>query len=110
MAQKLKYLEFKTQLRSLLGDSSGPLGKLYHFTGDETFLKEEVLRSLVSILVPPELKSFNLDLLYGAETSADQIISKASTAPVNADQRMVVVFDLHKLSPFSKDMLLAFLP
>jgi DNA polymerase-3 subunit delta len=110
VAEKLKYPQFKTRLKSLSGDRPQALGKLYHFTGDEDFLKQEALRSLVSILVSPGLKNFNLDQIYGAETGADQIINKASTIPVNADVRMVVVFDLHKLSPFSKDMLLAFLP
>jgi len=110
VAQKLDYRAFQSTLKALSRDPSGPLGKLYHFTGDEDFLKQEVLKSLVSVLVPPELKSFNLDLLYGTETSADQIIDRASTVPVNAERRLVVVFDLHKLSPFSKDMLLVFLP
>jgi hypothetical protein len=110
VAQKLEYRAFQSMLKTISRDPSGPLGRLYHFTGDEDFLKHEVLKSLISVLVPPELKSFNLDLLYGTETSADQIIDRVSTVPVNAKRRLVVVFDLHKLSPFSKDMLLGFLP
>jgi DNA polymerase-3 subunit delta len=110
MTKKLSYEEFLNTLKSITRESEDRVDSLYHFTGDEDFLKEEAWKKLASILVPPELKSFNLDLLYGAETSADQIINTASTIPMNAEKRVVVVFDLHKLSPFSKDALLVYLP
>lgn len=108
--KKLTYSELSSKLRSGSSDPADAVGSLYHFTGEEEFLKEEAWKKLVSLLVPGELRSFNLDLLYGAETSADEIINKAMTVPVNAKKRVVVVFDLHKLSPFSRDTLLSFLP
>jgi DNA polymerase-3 subunit delta len=110
MEKKTTYPKWLNQLKSGSGDFAEKIESLYHFTGDEDFLKEEAWRKIVSILVPDDLKSFNLDLLYGAEISADQIINKASTSPINAKRRVVVVFDLHQLSPFSKDVLLSFLP
>ncbi len=110
VAKKIKYDEFVRTLKFLSEDPAEKVGTLYHLTGDEDFLKEEVWKKLARLLVPPELKIFNLDILYGAETSADEIINKALTVPVNAKKRVVLVFDMHKLSLFSKDMLLAFLP
>jgi DNA polymerase-3 subunit delta len=110
VAQKVDYRAFQSTLKALCRDSSTSLERLYYFTGDEDFLKQEAVKSLVSAVVLPELRSFNLDQLYGSETSADEIIDRASTVPVNAERRLVVVYDLQKLSPFSKDMLLAFLP
>lgn len=104
MEKKLTYFQFLKQI------DSGKVETTYHFTGDEDFLKEEAWRKIASLLVPENLKSFNLDFLYGAETSADQLYSKVSTAPVNAKKRVVVLFDLHKLSDFSKEMLLKFIP
>lgn len=94
----------------LNGIKSGKIDTLYHFTGEEDFLKEEAWRKISSILVPEDLKSFNLDLLHGSETSAVEIINKASTSPINSEKRLVVVFDVHKLSPFYKDVLLSYLP
>jgi DNA polymerase-3 subunit delta len=110
MAKKITYSRLQSELNSDRGDPAEKLESLYHFTGDEGFLKEEALKRVVSALVPKDLKMFNLDILYGAETSADQIIGKACTAPVGSGRRVVVVFDLHKLSVFSKDVLLSFLP
>ena len=91
-------------------DSADRVDPVYHFIGDEDFLKDESWRKIVSMLVPDELKSFNLDLMYGNETSADQLVNAVFQAPVNAKKRVVVLFDLQKLSDFSKDMLLKFLP
>jgi DNA polymerase-3 subunit delta len=104
LEKKLTYLELLKQI------DSGRVENAYHFTGEEDFLKEEAWKKIVSLLVPESLRSFNLDFLYGAETSVDQIYSKVSTAPVNAKKRVVVLFDLHKLSDFPKEMLLKFLP
>jgi DNA polymerase-3 subunit delta len=104
MEKKITYSQLLQQI------SSGKVENAYHFTGEEDFLKEEAWRKIVSLLVPENLRSFNLDFLYGAETSPDQILSKVSTAPINAKKRVVVLFDLHKLSDFSKEMLLKFLP
>jgi DNA polymerase-3 subunit delta len=100
----MKYVELLNRIKS------GKIDHLYHFTGEEDFLKEEAWRKLSSILVPEDLKSFNLNLLYGSETSAVEIINKASTSPINSERRLVVVFDLHKLSQFYKDVLLSYLP
>lgn len=110
MDKKITYLQWLNKLKSGPKEPAEKLESLYHFTGDEDFLKEEAWKKIASILVPDNLKSFNLDLLYGAEISTDQIINKASTSPVNAKRRVVVVFDLHKLSPFSREVLLSFLP
>lgn len=100
----MKYFEL------LNGIKSGKIDSLYHFTGEEDFLKEEAWRKISSILVPEDLKSFNLNLLHGSETNAVEIINKASTLPMNSEKRLVVVFDVHKLSPFYKDVLLSYLP
>jgi len=100
----MKYFELLNRIKS------GKIDPLYHFTGEEDFLKEEAWRKISTVLVPEDLKIFNLDLLHGSETSAVEIISKVSTAPINSEKRLVVVFDLHKLSPFYKDVLLSYLP
>jgi DNA polymerase-3 subunit delta len=100
----MKYLELLNRIKS------GKIDHLYHFTGEEDFLKEEAWRRISSILIPDDLKSFNLNLLYGSETTAVEIINQVSTFPINSEKRLVVVFDLHKLSPFYKDVLLSYLP
>jgi DNA polymerase-3 subunit delta len=110
MEKKITYFQLLKQLDSGPMDPVDKVERAYHFTGEEDFLKEEAWRKIALLLVPENLRSFNLDFLYGSETSPDQIFSKVSTAPVNAKKRVVILFDLHKLSDFSKEMLLKFLP
>jgi DNA polymerase-3 subunit delta len=110
MKKNPSFSQWLNRLESSPGDSKEKIVSLYHFTGDEGFLKEEAWKKIASILVPEDLRSFNLDLLYGAETSADKIINAASTLPVNAPRRVVVVFDVDKLSAFSKEVLISYLP
>ncbi|MGB2768771.1 MAG: DNA polymerase III subunit delta [Candidatus Zixiibacteriota bacterium] len=110
MGRKIAYSQLLNAFKSGPEDPAERLERVYHFTGEEDFLKEEAWRKIVSLLVPESLKIFNLDLMHGAEISADQVINQASTSPVNAKKRVVVVFDLPKLSAFSRDVLLSFLP
>jgi DNA polymerase-3 subunit delta len=110
MGKKIAYPQLLNGLEPGTEDPADRLERVYHFTGEEDFLKEETWRKIASLLVPESLRSFNLDLMYGAEVSADQIINQASTSPVNAKKRVVVIFDLQKLSAFSRDVLLSFLP
>ena len=56
----MKYFELLNRIKS------GKIDPLYHFTGEEDFLKEEAWRKISSILVTEDLKSFNLDLLHGS--------------------------------------------
>ncbi len=104
MPKRINFLELSNRIES------GRTDHLYHFTGEEDFLKEDAWRKVCSILVPEDLKSFNLSLLHGSETSAVEIINEASTPPINSEKRVVVVLDVHKLSPFYKDILLSYLP
>ncbi|HEX7402029.1 MAG TPA: DNA polymerase III subunit delta [candidate division Zixibacteria bacterium] len=104
------YFELLRKLNSGTKDPAERVDLVYHFAGEEDFLKDEAWRKIASLLVPDELKSFNLDLMYGNETGADQLVNKVFLSPVNARKRLVVVFDLNRLSEFSKDMLLKILP
>jgi DNA polymerase-3 subunit delta len=110
MEKKNTYHDLMRKLGTGSNDPAERVDPVYHFTGEEDFLKDESWRKIVSLLVPDELKSFNLDLMYGGETSADQLANAVFQAPLNAKKRVLVLFDLHKLSDFSKGMLLKFLP
>jgi DNA polymerase-3 subunit delta len=108
--KELSYFELLRRLNSSSKDPAERVDLVYHFTGEEDFLKEEAWRKIATLLVPDELKSFNLDLMYGNETSVDQLVNKVFLSPVNAKKRLVVLFDLNRLSEFTKEMLLKILP
>jgi DNA polymerase-3 subunit delta len=84
----------------------GELHPVYFFYGGEELLKEEAVQSLIQRLVPPELRDFNLDILYGDETDAAQVIDRVSALPMMAERRVVVVRMVNQLATADKKQLL----
>ncbi|MFC1683840.1 DNA polymerase III subunit delta, partial [Candidatus Zixiibacteriota bacterium] len=83
----------------------GQLRPVYFFYGPEEFRKEQAVQALIGKLVPRELRDFNLDILYGDETDAGQILDRISTLPMMAERRVVLIRDVAALSPSSKKQL-----
>ncbi|MBI5750272.1 MAG: DNA polymerase III subunit delta, partial [Nitrospinae bacterium] len=69
----------------------GWLNPLYLFYGDEGFLIDEAVKKMVSVIVEPSNKDFNLEILRGSETSYAEIINKAQTLPFMGERRAVIV-------------------
>ncbi len=93
----MTYSEFLSQLEK------GKLATVYHFTGEEDFLKREALEKLIAVLIEPSLKSFNLDFLQARGVKAEEIINLCATLPFGSKKRMVVVYENQKLHPFQKE-------
>lgn len=71
--------------------------RVYYFRGDDDFLKESTARELMSAVLDPSTRDFNLELIRGDETSAEALDTALATPPMFADRRMVVVRDVHAL-------------
>jgi len=68
------------------------------FHGEEEFLRSELLHEAPALLVPDEAtRSFNFDLLYGPETSIDQVITLARSYPMMAERRVVIVREAERI-------------
>jgi len=101
----------KLNYKSLIGNlKKGKIDPLYFFHGPQEYLKEEALSLLISKLVDPNLRSFNLDILFGPDSSADEIFNLSSTLPMNAERRLVIVREAQRLPAPSKNRLLKLLP
>ncbi len=83
-------------LQNLL--ASGKLSPVYLLHGEEDFLVEEATRSVVAAAVPRDAQEFNLDILRGEESDARDIVARASSFPMMAERRAVVVQSVEKLS------------
>jgi DNA polymerase-3 subunit delta len=76
----------------------GKPAPVYVFHGEEEFLRSELLHAAAELLVPDEsTRSFNFDLLYGAETSLSQAISLAQGYPMMAERRVVIIREAEKV-------------
>ncbi|MFA6455683.1 MAG: DNA polymerase III subunit delta [Bacteroidota bacterium] len=70
---------------------------LYFFHGEETFLIEEVVASLIDHAVDPAMKEFNLDIIHGNEIDGKRIVSLASSYPMMADRRVIIIKEFERV-------------
>jgi DNA polymerase-3 subunit delta len=66
----------------------GPLCFLY---GDEPYLAERAVDRLLSRLLDPGFRDFNLDIFYGNEVKGEEVVAAANTLPMFAPHRIVLV-------------------
>lgn len=71
---------------------------VYFFAGEEACLIDDGIDLLIAALVTPESRDFNFDLLYGSDAPASRVIEIATSYPMLADHRTVIVRDIQKMS------------
>lgn len=76
---------------------TGNLSSAYYFWGEEDYLIDQAIERIIEKTIDPATSDFNLDILYGSETDGSKIVEIASSFPMMADRRCVVVKELHKL-------------
>jgi DNA polymerase-3 subunit delta len=76
----------------------GEFAPLYLFHGEEHFLLDEALDDLLNRAVEPSMRSLNLDILYGGEADARDVVAAASSYPMMGERRVVIVRDLDRIS------------
>lgn len=69
---------------------------MYYFYGEESFLID-MLQDEIEKLIPDDQKDFNFDLIYGNESNPSQVLNIASSYPMMAERRIVIVRDFMKL-------------
>ncbi|HEY8346599.1 MAG TPA: DNA polymerase III subunit delta [Symbiobacteriaceae bacterium] len=72
---------------------AGTLRPVYLIYGEESFLKEELLRAIRKAAVPPETADFNADVVAPGPDQVAQALRLAQTQPFFAERRLVVVRD-----------------
>lgn len=80
-----------TYHRLLAEIRKGNFEPLYLFTGEETFLRDEALRCMIDAGIDPATRAFNLDVLYADQVEPDKVLSSASSFPMMAPRRMVIL-------------------
>jgi DNA polymerase III subunit delta len=78
--------------------SGSRIGPLYLFIGKEDFLIDECIKRIIDVLVPSEMRGFNLDVMYGNKSEAKDVVAHASSYPMMGDRRVVIVKEFEKLA------------
>jgi DNA polymerase-3 subunit delta len=70
---------------------------LYFFFGEETFLIDELQELLIEEALAPSQHDFNLDVVYGSEAEASEVLGLCQGFPAGAPRRVVIVREFEKL-------------
>ena len=76
--------------------AAGELGPLYVFAGADDIEKSELGAHMVDA-IDEGFRAFNVDRMYGGESTADEIMDAANTLPMMAPRRLVIVHEAEKL-------------
>ena len=96
------------ELREAL-EKTGP-APLYAVLGDEDALRDEALSLLRgAVAQDPGLVDFNVDIVYGDETDAAEILAKAGEAPVFSPRRLLILKGAEKLAAREGERLIGYL-
>ncbi len=83
------------------------IAPVYLLYGEEDFLLKEAVQALVENVVEESARSFNCDIFYGGEVDIQKIIGAASSYPMMAERRLVIVKEFEKVG--NKEYLIPYL-
>lgn len=97
----MKYAEILRQIQKQ------QLSPVYYLHGEEGYFLDKITEALLAegAVVTAAEASFNRDIFYGPETTAQQILSSCRSFPVMAARRLVVVKEAHRLNKKEIDKL-----
>jgi DNA polymerase-3 subunit delta len=86
----------------------GVVAPVYLLYGEEDLLVEEALDAILVSALEGGDRTFNLDVLGGAEADGRDIVARASSFPMAGGRRVVVVRDADRLSLHDLELLAAY--
>ncbi len=86
----------------------GKLAPVYFFFGEEVYLIEDLVRCIIEKGIDPSTKDFNFDVLQAEETDGSTVVSVASSFPMMAERRIVIVKSVQRLSTSDKKRVLEY--
>lgn len=83
---------------------NGKSDAVYLFHGEEEYLRAEAVSEAITTFLPDlGMRPFNLDIIYGNETTISHVVQCANGLPVMAEKRVIIVRDAERLWRFRSD-------
>ena len=76
----------------------GIFSPIYFLHGDEPYFIDRIATYIAENVLTEEERGFNQMILYGKETSIDEIVSNAKRYPMMADRQVIIVREAQHLS------------
>ena len=81
-------MNYKEIINSIKNKNLQPV---YFLMGDEQYYIDKLTEEFCINLLTPEQQEFNLIILYGKDTTTEQIISEAKQFPFGSEKRVVII-------------------
>ncbi|MCH5222524.1 MAG: DNA polymerase III subunit delta [Muribaculaceae bacterium] len=88
MAKKSSSADYKEIMSEI---KRGNFSPVYLLMGEEDYYIDKLAEALEETVVSEEEKDFNANIIYGADTDVNQVISLAQQYPVMADRQLVML-------------------
>ena len=95
--------EFETSLKK------GNVPTVCFLYGEEQFLVERAVHSLLERVIDPSLKDFNFNVFFGNESKGVDIIDAAQTLPMFSERRLVLVKRAEQLKADALEVMLPYI-
>ena len=102
MAEKKKSMGFDEIMRNLKAGNCSPI---YILMGNEAYYIDKIADYIAENALAPEERDFNQEIVFGADTTATQIVDMAKGYPMMAPRRVIIVKEaqgLKNLEPIEK--------
>lgn len=76
---------------------AGNFKPIYYLMGEEDFYIDRISQLIVDNALKEDERDFNLDVLYGGETNANQVIQYAQGLPMMASHRVVLLREAQQM-------------
>jgi DNA polymerase-3 subunit delta len=87
---------------ALLKDlKAGKFKPCYLLMGDEPYFIDVVADYFENNIIPEDFRDFNLSILYGGDSSGDQVVVAAKRYPMMSDIQLVIVKEAQMMRDFS---------
>ena len=97
MADKKTEVGFDQIMRDLKARNFAPI---YVLMGDESYYIDKIADFIAGNVLTPEERDFNQNIVFGADTTAVQIVDQAKGYPMMAEHRVVIVKEAQAMRGF----------
>ncbi len=85
-------------IRIVTSIKNGQVKPIYFLMGEEPYYIDKIASYIEDHLMPEEEKGFNQMVMYGRDTSIDEIISNCKRYPMMAERQVIIVKEAQDLS------------
>ena len=97
MAEKKNAISYESIMKDLKAQIYFPV---YILMGDESFYIDKLCDYITENVLQPEEKDFNQVILFGADTTASQVVDQCKGYPMMAEHRVVILKEAQNLKNF----------